>query len=144
MVVAELGVVEKQQQESPPPAWPDEDDGTGGEKPISSAPRGRLSGKHVTLLCRAVIDGMHRQAGDAQRGRIFETVDAQGGGEHERQEKDWESRRLGVGLGFGWFGFFRGAWGGAWTTEKALSATRASTREREDHRLPQEAQKGRR
>ena len=79
MVVAELGVVEKQQQESPTPAWPDEDDGTGGEKPISSAPRERLSGRHVTLSCQAVIDGMHRQAGDAQRGRIFDTVDVHGG-----------------------------------------------------------------
>ena len=53
----------------------------------------------MTLSCRAVIDGMHRQAGDAQRGRIFETVNAQGGGEHERQEKDLESRKLGGGLG---------------------------------------------
>ena len=40
---------------------------------------------------------MHRQVGDAQRGRIFETVDAQGRGEHESQEKDWETRRLGGG-----------------------------------------------
>ena len=39
MVVAELGVVEKRQQESPLPAWPDEDDGTGEQKPKSSAPR---------------------------------------------------------------------------------------------------------
>ena len=99
MVVADLRVVQNQQQESPPPAWPDEDDGTGREKRISSPPRGRLSGKHVRFSCRAVIDGMHRQAGDAQRGRIFETVDAQGGVEHERQEKDWESRRLGGRLG---------------------------------------------
>ena len=104
MVVAELGMVENHhQQESPPPAWPDEDDGTGRGKPTSSPPRGCLSGKHVTPSCRAVIDCMHSQAGDAQRGRIFETVDAQEGGEHERQEKDWESRRLGGGLGFGFF-----------------------------------------
>ena len=60
---------------------------------------------------------MHRQAGDAQRGRTFQTV-AQEGGEQE------SSRRLGGGLGFG---FFRGAWGGACTAEKALSAARAST-----------------
>ena len=45
---------------------------------------------------------MHRQAGDAQRGRIVQTV-AQEGGEHERREKDWESRRLGGGLRFGFF-----------------------------------------
>ena len=84
MVVAELGVVEKQQQESPPPAWPNEDDGADGEKPISSLPREDLAGIHLTLSCRAVIDSMHRQAGDAQRGRMLETVDARGGGEHER------------------------------------------------------------
>ena len=42
----------------------------------------------MTLSCRAVIDGMHLQAGDAQRERIFETVDAQGWGEHDKQEKD--------------------------------------------------------
>ena len=99
MVVPELVVLEKLQQESPPPAWPDKDDGTGGEKPISSAPRGRSPGKLVTLSCQAVIDRMHRQAGDAQRGRIFEAVDSQGGGEHESQERDWESSRLGGGLG---------------------------------------------
>ena len=103
MVVAELGVVEKQQQESRPVVWPDEDDVTGGGKATSSGPRGRLSGKHVTLSCRAVIDGMHRQAGDAQRGRIFETVGAQGRGEHERQETEWESKRLSGGSGFGFF-----------------------------------------
>ena len=80
--------MEKQQQESPPPAWPDEDDDTGGEQPISSPPRGALSGTHLTLSCRAVIDDMHRQAGDAQRGRIVQTV-AQEGGEHERREKDF-------------------------------------------------------
>ena len=34
-------------------------------------------------------------------------------------------------------GLLRGAWGGTWTAEKALSATRAFTCER-DHRLPQE------
>ena len=43
--------------------------------------------------CRAVIDGMHGQAGDAQRGRTFQTV-AQEGAEQE-------SRRLGGGSGFG-------------------------------------------
>ena len=60
MVVAELGVVEKQQQESPPPDWRDDDGGVGGEQPISSTPRGGLSGTHLTFSCRAVIDGMHR------------------------------------------------------------------------------------
>ena len=99
MVVAEPGVAEKQPQESPPPAWPDEDDGVGGKQPISSLPRGALSGTHLTFSCRTVIDGMHRQAGDAQRGRIFQTVDAQEVGEHE----NWESRRLGGGLRFGFF-----------------------------------------
>ena len=103
MVVAELGVVEKQQQESPPPTWRDEDDGVGGEQPISSPPRGGLSGTLLTFSCGAVIGGMHRQAGDAQRGRIFETVGAQGRGEHERQESDWESKRFRGGLVFGFF-----------------------------------------
>ena len=42
---------------------------------------------------------MHRQASDAQRGRNIETVDAQEGGEHERQEMDCASRRLGGRLG---------------------------------------------
>ena len=71
LVVADLAVVEKKKQESPPPAGPDEDNGVAGEQPISSPPRGCLSGTHLTLSCRAVSDGMHRQAGDAQRGRIF-------------------------------------------------------------------------
>ena len=79
MVVAELGVAEKQPQESPPPAWPDEDDGVDAEQPISSTPWGGLSGTDRTFSCVAVIYSMHRQAGDAQRGRIFETVDAQEG-----------------------------------------------------------------
>ena len=61
----ELGVVDKQQQEPPPPARPDDDDGTGGGQPLSSPPRGCSSGTHLTFSCRAVIDGMHRQAGDA-------------------------------------------------------------------------------
>ena len=95
MVVAELGVVGKQQQGSQPAAWPDIDDDTGGEQPISSPPRGALSGTHLMFSCRAVIDGMRRQAGGAQRGRTFQTV-AQEGGEQE-------SRRLGGGLGFGFF-----------------------------------------
>ena len=95
MVVAELGVVEKQQQGSQPVAWLEEDDDTGTEQRISSSPRGALSGTHLTFSCRAIIDGMHRQAGDAQRGRTFQTV-AQEGGEQE-------SRRLGGGLGFGFF-----------------------------------------
>ena len=99
MVVAELGVVEKQQQGSQPAAWLDEDDDTGREQPISSSPRGALSGTHLTFSCRAVIDGMHRQAGDAQRGRTFQTV-AQESGEQK-------SRRLTGGLGFG---FFAGPW----------------------------------
>ena len=55
MVVVELGVVEKQQPESPPPAWPHEDDGTGGEKPILPPPRGRLSGK----TCDALVSGRY-------------------------------------------------------------------------------------
>ena len=97
MVVAELGVAEKQLQESPPPVRPDEDDGVGGGQPISSPPREGLSGTDRTFSCRAVIDSMHRPAGDAQRGRILETVDAQEGGEHERQESDW--KREGVGTG---------------------------------------------
>ena len=100
MVVAELGVVEKQQQESQPAAWLDEDDDTGGEQPISSPPRRALSGTHPTFSCRAVIDGMHRQAGDAQRGRTFQTV-AQEGGKRE------STRRLGGGSGLG---FFAGPW----------------------------------
>ena len=94
MVVAELGVVE-QQQGSQPTAWPDEDDDTGKEQPISSPPRAALSYKHLTLSCRAVIDGIYRQAGDAQRGRTFQTV-AQEGGEQE-------SRRFGGRWGFGSF-----------------------------------------
>ena len=76
-------------------AWLDEDDDTGRKQPISSSTRGALSGTHLTFSCRAVIDAMHRQAVDAQRGRIFQTV-AQEGGEQE-------SRRLGGGLGFGFF-----------------------------------------
>ena len=116
MVVAELGVVEKQQQESQPAAWLDEDDDTRGEQPISSSPRGALSGTQMTFSGRAFIDGMHRQAGDAQRGRTFQAV-AQEGGTGEYQEAWWW---IGVRL-------LRGAWGGAWMAEKALSATRAST-----------------
>ena len=58
---------------------------------------------HLTFSCRAVIDGMHRQAGDAQRGRAFEAVHPQGGGEHERQERNRESRSFGGGLVFGFF-----------------------------------------
>ena len=58
---------------------------------------------YLTFSCRAVIDDMHHQAGDAQRGRTYEAVDPQGGGGHERQEKDWESRRFGGGLLFGFF-----------------------------------------
>ena len=69
--VAKLGVVEKQQQESQPAAWLDKHEDTGGEQPISSPPRGVLPGAHPTFSCRAVNDGMHRQAGDAQRGRTF-------------------------------------------------------------------------
>ena len=42
---------------------------------------------------------MHRQGSDAHRGRNIETVDAQGGEEHERQEMDCASRRLGGRLG---------------------------------------------
>ena len=95
MVVAELGVVEKQQQESQPAAWLDEDDGTGGEQPISSPPRGSLSGTQLTLSCQAVIDSIHCQAGNAQRARTFQTL-AQEGGEQV------STRRLG-GLGFGFF-----------------------------------------
>ena len=102
MVVAELGVVEKQQQESQPAAWLDEDDDTGGEQPISSPPIGDLSGTRLTFSCRAVIHGMHRQAGDAQRRRIFQ-VAQEGGDRGKRREKDWGSRRLGGGLGFGFF-----------------------------------------
>ena len=45
---------------------------------------------------------MHRQAGDAQRGRIFQTVAQEGGDRGKRRDDDWESRRLG-GLGFGFF-----------------------------------------
>ena len=103
MVVAELGVAEKQQQEPQPAAWLDEDDDAGGEQPISSPPRGVLSGTHPTFSCRAVFDGMHRQAGDARRGRIFQTVAQEGGDRGKRWEKDWESRRLSGGLGFGFF-----------------------------------------
>ena len=51
-MVAGLGLVEKQQQESSLPAWPDEDDDTGGEQqPISSPPGEALS----YLTCRADI-----------------------------------------------------------------------------------------
>ena len=71
MVVADLTVVERQRQESPRPAWPDDDDGAGLKKSIPSAPKECLSGQYVTLLCRAVIDGVNRQAGDAQRGRCL-------------------------------------------------------------------------
>ena len=46
---------------------------------------------------------MHRQADDAQRGRMFDTADAKEGGEHLKQEKDWKSRRLGGKLGIGFF-----------------------------------------
>ena len=95
MVVAELWRVEKQQQGSQPAAWLDEDDDIGGDQPISSPPRGALSGTHLTFSCQAVVDGMHRQAGDGQRGREFQTA-AQEGGEQE-------SRRLGSGLGFSFF-----------------------------------------
>lgn len=35
--------------------------------------------------------------------RTFEAVDPQGGGEHEKQERDWGSRRLGGGLVVGFF-----------------------------------------
>ena len=104
MVVAELGVAEKQPQESPPQAWPDEADGVGGEQPKSTPPRGGLSGTDRTFSCRAVIDSMHGQAGDAQRGRIFETVDAQEGGEHERQESNWKREGIGTGWSFSIFG----------------------------------------
>ena len=96
VVVSELGVVEKQQQGSPLSDWLDEDDDTGGEQPISSPPGEALSGTHLTFWYRAVVDGMHRKAGDAQRGRIFQTV-AQEGGEQE------STRRLGGGLGFSVF-----------------------------------------
>ena len=37
-----------------------------------------------------------------------------------------------------WGSVFRGVWGRAWKAEKAMSATRASTQETEDRRLPQE------
>ena len=96
MVVAELLVVITQQQESQPAAWLDGDDDTGEEQPISSPPRGALSGTHLTFSCQAVIDSMHRRAGDAQRARTFQTV-AQEGGEQE------STRRLGGGLGYGFF-----------------------------------------
>ena len=46
---------------------------------------------------------MHRQAGDAQRGRIFQTVAQEGGDLGKKRKKDWESPRLGGGLGFGFF-----------------------------------------
>ena len=109
----ELGVVDKQQQESPLPAWPDDDDGAGGGKPLSSPPRGCSSGTHLTFSCRAVIDGMHRQAGDAQRGRTLKAVQPQEGGEDDRHERDWESRWFGAGVVFGFFagpGEQRGRW----------------------------------
>ena len=89
-------MVEKQQQESQPAAWFDEDDDTGGEQPISSPPRRDLSGSHPTFSCPAVIDGMDRQAGDAQRERTLQAV-AQEGGEQE------STRRLGGGSGFSFF-----------------------------------------
>ena len=95
MVVAELGMVEKQQQGLQPTTWVDKGDDTGGEQSISSPPRGALSVTHLTFSCQAVVDGVHLQAGDAQRGRKFQTV-AQEGGEQE-------SRRLGGGLGFDFF-----------------------------------------
>ena len=89
MVASELGVLDEQQQESPPPTWPDEDDGTGGESRYrcrrGDVQRVRI---YLTFSCRAVIDGMHRQAGNAQRGRTREAVHPQGGVEHERQERD--------------------------------------------------------
>ena len=46
---------------------------------------------------------MHRQAGDARRGRIFQTVAQEGGDRGKRRKKDWESRRLSGGLRFGFF-----------------------------------------
>ena len=52
MVVAELGVTEKKPQESPPQAWPDEDDGDGGEQPISSPPRGDSTGTYKAFSQR--------------------------------------------------------------------------------------------
>ena len=116
----------KQPQGSQPAAWNGEDDDTCGKQPISSPVRGALSGARLTSSSRAVIDGMHRQAGDAQRGRTIKTVAA--GGWKTGEEKAW--CLIGVRL-------HRGAVGGAWTAEKALSATRASTGEREDHRGPQ-------
>ena len=103
IVLAELGVVEKQPQESQPAAWLDEDDDTGGEQPISSPPRQALSGIHPTFSCRADIKGTHRRAGDARRGRIFQTVAQEGGDRGKRREKDWKSLRLSGGLGFGFF-----------------------------------------
>ena len=130
MAVAELGVVEKQQQESPPPVWPDEDDGTGGEKPISSAPRGRLSGQHVTLSSRAVTVCTVRPAMRTMGGYLRWWL--RRGGENMRVR-----RRVGR-VGGLVVRLLRGAWGGAWTAEDALSATRAPTAEREDNRLRQE------
>ena len=58
---------------------------------------------HLTFSGRAVIDCMHRQAGDAQRGRTLEAVQPQEGGKDDRQERDWESKRFGAGVGFGFF-----------------------------------------
>ena len=135
MVVAELGAVEKQQQESQPPAWPDEDDDTGGEQPISSPPGEALSGTHLTFSCRAVVDGMHRQAGDAQRRRTFQTVAQKGGKRGKRQEKEWESRRLGGGLGFV---FFAGPGEEHGRRRRRCPLRERLREEREDHRLPQE------
>ena len=106
MVEAGLEVAEQQAHESLPTAWPGEDDGVGGEQRISSPPRGGISVTNRTFWCRAVVDSMHRHAGDAQRGRIFETLSTQeGGGEHERQRSGWKRE----GIGTGWpFLIFRG------------------------------------
>ena len=120
-------MVEKQQQGSQPAAWLDEDDDTGGEQPISSPPREALSGTQLTLSCQAVIDSMHRQAGDAQLARTFQTV-AQEGGEQE------STRRLGGGLGFG---FFAGP-GEKHGRRRRRCPLRERLCEREDHRLEEE------
>ena len=100
MVVAKLGVVQNQQQELPPQACLDEEDDTGGEQTTSSSPGGSLSGTLLTFSSRAV-DGMHRQAGDAQRWRKFQTVAQEGGERGERQGKNWERKRLRGGSCFG-------------------------------------------
>ena len=62
-----------------------------------SLPRECFSDKHVMFPCLAVVDDMNCQAGNEQRGRTFEMVDAQEGEEHGRQEKGWESQRLAGG-----------------------------------------------